>query len=154
MQSETDSCNIVIRRAAGTDADAIVANSQKFNIEDGHPASQGSIAATLHLLEPDCRDGLILVVVVDGIICGHGVLCFGYGTELGGRDSFIEEIYIVPEMRSGGLGRKLMEGLEFAARDSGCKAIYLEVMNENPAERLYHRMGFEGRASKLLSKLI
>ena len=154
MKSEIDSRNVLIRHATGTDADAIVANSQKFNIEDGHPASPSAIAATLRLLEPDCRDGLILVIVVDGMICGHGVLCFGYGTELGGRDSFLEEIYIVPEMRSHGLGGVLMHGLESAARDAGCKAIYLEVMTENPAERLYRRLGFEGRASKLLSKSI
>jgi ribosomal protein S18 acetylase RimI-like enzyme len=154
MPSEIDNRSVLVRRAIGADADVSVANSQKFNIEDGHPASTGAIGATLHLLEPDCRDGLILVVLIDGTIRGHGVLCFGYGTELGGRDSFLEEIYIEPEMRSCGLGSVLMRGLENAARDSGCKAIYLEVMADNPAERLYRRMGFEGRASKLLSKTI
>lgn len=154
MPSEFDTRDVVIRRAIGTDADMIVANSRKFNIKDGHPMSPAGISATLHLLEPDCHDGMILVMLADGLIVGHGVLCFGYGTELGGRDTFIEEIYIVPEMRSRALGGVLLQKLEDAARDAGCKAMYLEVMAENPAERLYRRMGFEGRASQLLSKLI
>ncbi len=154
MENELEGRGILIRRAAGTDADVVVANSLEFNIEDGHPFSPAAVAAMLRLLEPECQDGLILLLLVDGEICGHGVLCFGYGTEHGGRDTFIEEIYIMPRLRAQGFGRILMQALEDAARDAGCTAIHLEVMPNNRAERLYRRLGYDDRGSLLLSKQV
>jgi len=106
------------------------------------------------MLEPDCADGLVLVLTIDGRVCGHGVLSVGYGIEYGGRDTFLEEIYIVPKCRGFGLGRILIEALEANARDAGCRAVHLEVMAGNRAEHLYRRMGYADRGSMLLTKKI
>jgi ribosomal protein S18 acetylase RimI-like enzyme len=143
---------VLVRRAIGTDADLLVEHTLAFNAEDGHPLSPDGVDALLRMLEPDFAEGVILVVTIDGCICGHGVLSFGYGIEHGGRETFLEEIYIVPEYRSHGLGGILMQALESGARESGCRAAHLEVTAGNRAESLYRRMGYHDRGSMLLTK--
>lgn len=145
---------LLVRRAIGTDADHLVEQSLAFNAEDGHPLSDEGVNALLRMLEPDFADGLVLVLTLGGRICGHGVLSFGYGIEYGGRETFLEEIYIVPKYRGFGLGGILIDALETNARDSGCRAVHLEVMAGNRAERLYRRMGYNDRDSMLLTKKI
>ncbi len=144
--------NVLVRRAIGTDAGLLVEHSLAFNAEDGHPLSADGVGALLRMLEPDFADGLILVLTLDGRICGHGVLSFGYGIEHGGRETFVEEVYIVPKHRGRGLGAILMHALETGARDSGCRVVHLEVMAGNRAERLYRRLGYGDRDSMLLTK--
>jgi GNAT superfamily N-acetyltransferase len=151
---ELDDCDVLVRRAKGTDADLLVEQSLAFNADDGHPLSAEGVKALLHMLEPDFADGLVLVLTIDGRMCGHGVLSFGYGIEYGGRETFLEEIYIVPKYRGFGLGGTLIEALEANARDSGCRAVHLEVMAGNRAERLYRRLGYGDRGSMLLTKKI
>jgi ribosomal protein S18 acetylase RimI-like enzyme len=149
-----EECDVLIRRAIGTDAELLVEQSVAFNAEDGHPLSAEGIKALLHMLEPDFADGLVLLLTIGGRSCGHGVLSFGYGIEYGGRETFLEEIYIAPKYRGFGLGGILIDALEASARDSGCRAVHLEVMAGNRAERLYRRMGYGDRGSMLLTKKI
>jgi ribosomal protein S18 acetylase RimI-like enzyme len=82
------------------------------------------------------------------------VLSFGYGIEHGGPETFIEDLYVLPAFRARGLGRLLIGELERKAREAGCKAIHLEVMQGNRAEGWYCRLGWTGRNSQLLTKAI
>jgi ribosomal protein S18 acetylase RimI-like enzyme len=67
----------------------------------------------------------------------------------------IHDLSVVPEMRSAGVGRRLLERVETAARMRGCCKITLEVLAENlRAQRLYQSVGFRnippgGGASKM-----
>ena len=144
--------NMSIRRAEGIDADFLLAMARAFHIEDGHPLSPCAEAAVLDMLEPGFADGLVLLLVVEGEISGYGSLSFGYGIEHGGRETFLEDLYVVPALRAHGYGRLLCAALEQAAREAGCHAIHLEVMPGNRAENLYRRIGFGDRGSKLLTK--
>ena len=141
-----------IRRAADNDAEAVTQLALSFHREDGHPLSQKGIDALLEMLKPDFRDGRVLLMIVDDQISGYGVLCHGYSIEFGGRDAFLDDIYIVPAHRSRGLGSALVESLEQCAREAGCRAIHLEIMPRNRAENLYRRLNYHDRGSKLLSK--
>lgn len=144
--------SVLIRRAVGMDADRVIKLARAFHIEDGHPLSEAAVAAILGMLEPGFADGLILLLVVGDTICGYGSLSFGYGVEHGGRETFLEDLYIVPALRNRGYGQVMCAALESAARDAGCFAMHLEVMPGNPAEHLYRRIGFGDRGSKLLTK--
>ena len=52
-------------------------------------------------------------------------------------------IAIVPSKRGSGLGSELLDALMARAREDGYAAISLSVARENPACRLYSRLGFE-----------
>lgn len=141
-----------IRRATEGDAEIVVEFARAFHQEDAHPLSADGVGALRKMLEPDCRDGEVLLAGFDGEICGYGILCYGYSIEYGGRDAFIDDVYIVPLFRSRGLGAALVEVLEERARAAGCRALHLEVMPENRAKDWYSRLGWRDRGSKLLTK--
>ncbi|HSJ98260.1 MAG TPA: N-acetyltransferase, partial [Myxococcota bacterium] len=59
-------------------------------------------------------------------------------------DAFhIEEIHAAPRLRGSGIGTRLLAHAETLARDLGCREMSLVTHTENPAQRLYRRMGFE-----------
>jgi ribosomal protein S18 acetylase RimI-like enzyme len=84
---------------------------------------------------------------------GYVILTLGYSFEFRGRDAFIDELYIEPEFRRRGLGRRALEFLEEKARASGVNALHLEVDRGNdPAMELYRRSGYENHGRHLLTK--
>jgi ribosomal protein S18 acetylase RimI-like enzyme len=93
-------------------------------------------------------------VFFDGEIpVGYIVLTFGYSFEYHGRDSFVDELYIEPQYRRQGIGRRAMEFLEERARDLGVNAIHLEVDQGNdPAAELYRRAGYNDHSRFLMTK--
>jgi GNAT superfamily N-acetyltransferase len=55
-------------------------------------------------------------------------------------------IGVEPGHRGGGIGRALLEALARSARAHGYSTLSLSVEEENPALRLYERVGFERRS--------
>ena len=49
---------------------------------------------------------------------------------------------VAPEQRGHGIGSALVEHVLAEGRRRGCMRVYLEVRVDNPARRLYHRLGF------------
>jgi ribosomal protein S18 acetylase RimI-like enzyme len=81
------------------------------------------------------------------------VLCFGWSLEWGGRDAFVDELYLEPDARGRGLGRAALRALVEEARAAGVVALHLEVDDTNTAgQALYRSEGFSGRARQLLTR--
>jgi len=84
---------------------------------------------------------------------GYIVLTFGYSFEYHGRDAFIDELYIEPQYRRQGIGRRAMQFIEERARECGVNAVHLEVDEGNDAaEELYRRAGYAGQSRFLMTK--
>jgi ribosomal protein S18 acetylase RimI-like enzyme len=84
---------------------------------------------------------------------GYIVLAFGYSFEYHGRDSFIDELYIEPQYRRQGIGRRAMQFVEERARELGVNALHLEVDQGNdPAAELYRRAGYHDHSRFLMTK--
>jgi ribosomal protein S18 acetylase RimI-like enzyme len=84
---------------------------------------------------------------------GYIVLTFGYSFEYHGRDSFIDELYIEPQYRRQGIGRRAMQFVEERALESGVNAIHLEVYDgNNAAEELYRGAGYKDQSRFLMTK--
>ena len=84
---------------------------------------------------------------------GYIVLTFGYSFEYYGRDSFIDELYIEPQYRRLGIGRRAMQFVEERASELGVNAIHLEVDQGNdPAAELYRRAGYGNHSRFLMTK--
>jgi ribosomal protein S18 acetylase RimI-like enzyme len=52
-------------------------------------------------------------------------------------------IGVEPGHRRAGIGKALLEALADSAREEGCSRLSLSVEEDNPALRLYERVGFE-----------
>ena len=56
----------------------------------------------------------------------------------------VHDLAVVPDSRSAGVGRRLLEHVESVARQRGCCKITLEVLAGNlRAQRLYRHVGFK-----------
>jgi ribosomal protein S18 acetylase RimI-like enzyme len=144
----------LVRRAGVADAQTIADFARAFHGEDNHPLSDEGVAGLLQMLTSDFAEGVVLLLEIDGTGAGYGVLSFSYGYEHGGPETFVEDIYVVPEWRGRGLGQMLLNALENEARAAGLRAIHLEVMPGNRAENWYRRQGWLSRGSQLLTKPI
>ena len=86
-------------------------------------------------------------------IAGYVVLTFGYSFEYRGRDAFVDELYVQPEFRRKGLGRRALKFLEQRARSFGANAVHLEVDRGNRAAiGLYRRAGYTDHRRHLMTK--
>ena len=98
--------------------------------------------ATQSLIE-DHALGRILAARLEGELVGVAVISFLWTLEHGGPTAWLDEVYVEPSRRGGGIGRQLVEAALQVARDRGCIALDLEVdAGHEAADRLYERMGF------------
>lgn len=78
--------------------------------------------------------------------CGYLALTFGFSLELGGRDAFLDDLYVKPAHRSRGLATAAIQAALGEARALGIRAVHLEVDHRNDKARaLYRRLGFGER---------
>ena len=82
-------------------------------------------------------------VIKDGDVAGYMLLAYTFSQEAGGKTAWIEEIYILPEFRSMGLGNELFDFIK-AEIEPDCARLRLEVEKDNiRAKKLYKSLGFE-----------
>ncbi|MGH7292648.1 MAG: GNAT family N-acetyltransferase, partial [Myxococcota bacterium] len=117
-----------------------------------HWHETGTPAALARLLG-DASLGCVWIGELDGAPIGYLVLCFGYSLEYLGRDAFVDELFIEPELQGRGLGYQLLAVAEASCAELGVAALHLEVDHANPrAKELYARAGFEQHARFLMTK--
>lgn len=97
-----------IRAATAADAPSIVALVHRFNIEDGNPP--GAMAVEdLRTLACAARPRFhVLVADRDGPILGYTLFYPSYDTEHGAKGCYVQDLYVLPEVRRCGVGRALM----------------------------------------------
>ena len=76
----------------------------------------------------------------EGRLVGYGMLAKSFSTEFGKRCIWIEDIYVIPEYRSQGIGTRFLKEVE--SKYSDC-LLRLEAEAENIAAlRVYKKCGF------------
>ena len=76
--------------------------------------------------------------------CGVAQLRFRLSVWTGVEDAWIEDVFVEPRARRGGIGRALAEACIERARARGCLRIQLDVNERNEgALVLYRSLGFE-----------
>jgi ribosomal protein S18 acetylase RimI-like enzyme len=114
---------------------------------------EGEVRAALKKFLAHPEFGGSWLVSLRGRIAGYVILTLGYSFEYGGRDAFVDELYIEPEFRRMGLGRRALEFVENQARTLGVNALHLEVDHSNDAAlELYRRTGFASHGRQLMTK--
>lgn len=108
------------------------------------PLTRELLAEGVRRALADQSHALILVARRNGSPVGVAYLSFGWILERGGEAMYIEELYVVPELRGREVGRTLLEAALDVARARGCRSVELEVERSHArAANLYARAGFE-----------
>ena len=146
-----------IRLAEVTDLDILLAMMAELRAEDyavGRPPPAPEVLRPVvleFLASPSL--GRIWVACERGVVVGYLALTFSYSFEFGGRDAFVDELYVVPTHRNNGWGGHLLRAAESAAPGLGVRALHLEVSRANArAGRLYRSFGFEDHDRHLMTK--
>jgi GNAT superfamily N-acetyltransferase len=84
-----------------------------------------------------------LIAERGGVAVGFALYTFNYSVWTAARGVFIEDIWVVPEQRRGGVARALMVALAKECVARGYKRIDLNVLDWNPARGFYEKIGFK-----------
>jgi ribosomal protein S18 acetylase RimI-like enzyme len=137
--------------ARASEADLLVDLAQAFHDEDGHPLSPEGAVALRQVVsgEPMARCWLIRHA---GQVIGYVVLTLGFSVEHGGRDGFVDDLYLIPSARGGGFGASVLDFTLEQARLLGITTLHLEVGPDNErATSLYRSRGFAENGRRLMS---
>lgn len=84
----------------------------------------------------------VLVAEVDGAPAGFALFFHSYSTFLTKPGIYLEDLFVVPEHRGLGLGRRLLAALASLAVERGCGRLEWSVLKWNsPAIGFYERLG-------------
>jgi len=129
--------------AALEDAAAILEMMRDYYPIEGatfRPEVQGP---ALRALLADPALGRVYLVRRHDEVAGYVVLTFDYGLEAGGREMFIDELFIVERHRGKGLGTLVLDFVSRACRELGGRALHLAVGFQNARARaVYQKHGF------------
>lgn len=142
-----------IRRGRERDVPALLPMMAAYYAQDGYPFDEATAGAALAALAADERLGWLWVLERTGRPAGYLAVTLGFSLEYGGRDAFVDELYLAPEARGRGLGRALLRRAERACRAAGVRALHLEVEpGRRAAQALYRKAGFVDQGRRLMTR--
>lgn len=112
------------------------------------------VESLLRALIAEPARGACWVAEADGQLCGYLVAVFMFSLEHGGLMAEIDEVFVSQEVRSAGVGSRLVSCAERDLAERGMVRLQLQLGVDNPRARLfYERHGFHRRAGyELLDK--
>jgi GNAT superfamily N-acetyltransferase len=136
---------IAIRPATTEDVPQILLFIQALATYEREPDAVTATEADL------LRDGFgpnpfyfCLIAETDNVPAGFALYFFNYSTWLGRPGLYLEDLFVVPEYRSLGIGKALLQRVAAIAVERGCRRLQWEVLDWNtPAIDFYQAMGAE-----------
>ena len=132
-----------IRPAVAADAALILSLIRELadyeHMLDQVTATEAGIRTTLFGAKPAAE---CVIAELDGKPAGFALFFHNYSTFLGQPGLYLEDLYVKPELRSRGIGRKLLAHLAHLALERGCGRFEWAVLDWNePAIRFYQGLG-------------
>ena len=141
--------------AAASDADALLEMMRGLYEHDRIPFDEPKARAALAQLLGDDACGVAHLILHGGETAGYLVLTFGFSLEFGGRDAFVDELFVKDEFRGRGAGRAALDFAAEVCRARGVRALHLEVERANTsAQALYRKHGFKDHDRYLMTKWV
>lgn len=134
-----------IRPAAPADVPQILAFIRALALYEREPHAVTATEADL------LRDGFgetafyrCLIAEHDGAPAGFALYFFNYSTWMGRPGLYLEDLFVLPELRGHGIGKALLRQVAAIAVENRCPRLLWEVLDWNqPAIDFYAAMGAE-----------
>jgi ribosomal protein S18 acetylase RimI-like enzyme len=141
--------NNTLRVATATDGGPIAALAIAFrnHLQRTEP-TDASLLASVHqlLASPEAEFDLCLQ---DGVAVGYVLLRFRHSLWASGTDATLEDLFVHPATRQGGVGRALVEFALQRAKARGCTSMALDTNEHNEAsQRIYRSLGFQSHSPR------
>jgi GNAT superfamily N-acetyltransferase len=137
--------NVHYRRMEAADREVVAGMIMAFYEEagGGEFMNPGMIERTFRQLAAHPDYGWVVLFEAESRILGYALLINFWSNEYGGIVLNIDELYVVPAARGGGVGTAFLDHLA-AGHLGDFVALKLEVLPYNRrAMRLYEKLGFE-----------
>jgi ribosomal protein S18 acetylase RimI-like enzyme len=129
----------------------LVSLARAFHEEDGHRLNEAGEHALQAIAAGEPLARCWLIRLAEHTV-GYIVLTVGYSVEHGGRDGFVDDLYLVEAARGRGVGAAALEFAVDQASKLGIRTLHLEADPENDrAIGLYRRRGFRENGRRLMS---
>ena len=144
----------IFKPATSDDVETLLVMMRDLYAHDGlAPLDEGVARRALLGVIGDGTLGRVFLILRANEVAGYAVLTFGYSLEFHGRDAFVDEIYLRPEYRGLGIGKRALQFLTEVCIAEGVNALHLEVERENTsAQMVYRKFGFEDHDRYLMTK--
>jgi GNAT superfamily N-acetyltransferase len=134
---------VVVRDAVPDDVDKLVdLVRQLARYERSEEAAQATREDFRRALFCPGPQVFALVADLAGAVIGMAIYFVSFSTWTGRHGLYLEDLFVVPEHRSRGVGRALLGALAARAVDRGCARLEWAVLDWNqPAIDFYHSLG-------------
>jgi GNAT superfamily N-acetyltransferase len=145
LSSPTETPRLALRPGTATDVPLVLSLIRELAAYERAPDAVEASEADL------LRDGFgvaplfrTLIAEVDGAPVGFAFFFLAYSTWRGRPTLYLEDLFVRPSARGGGVGRALMQGLAREAVRLGCARFVWQVLDWNtPSIRFYESLGAE-----------
>ncbi|NML74659.1 GNAT family N-acetyltransferase [Rhizobium sp. S-51] len=137
--------NFTIRDATPDDAGTILRFITELAVFEnaGHEVEATEESLKASLFGPGSVTGAA-IIEADGLPAGFAVWFFNYSTWQAKNGLYLEDLYISPDYRGSGAGKRMLRHLAKIAVDKGCGRFEWSVLDWNePAIRVYDAIGGE-----------
>ncbi|MCS6925540.1 MAG: GNAT family N-acetyltransferase [Candidatus Binatia bacterium] len=149
------SLDITFQLAGRVDIAQLIRCMREYYTFDHLPFDEQRAYGALETLVGDESLGRVWLICAAGTAIGYMVLTLGYSLAYGGRDAFIDEIYIRESSRGQGIGTHALSVAEEMCRALGVRALHLEVERANSgAYSVYRKLGFVDHNRSLMTTQI
>ena len=135
-----------IRDAAAADAAVILRFITELAVYEkaGHEVEATVETLTASLFGPGSVTRAVICGTETGEPAGFAIWFYNYSTWQARNGLYLEDLYVTPEHRGAGVGRKLLRHLAQVAVAEGCGRFEWSVLDWNePAIRVYDAIGAE-----------
>ena len=131
------------RQANPRDRDALEQMIIAYYIFVNHTVEKSKIKSSLDIALKENPHVMIWIIEVDNEIAGYFALAIGFTIEAGGKDGFLDELFLKEKYRDKGIGRAAVKFALDICPTMGIRRLSLEVETHNlRAKRLYQDIGF------------
>jgi ribosomal protein S18 acetylase RimI-like enzyme len=132
------------QEAEEEDAGILTEWIRRYYEYDGIPFHEAEIRAGLSVLLRDPSLGRAWLIIRASGVIGYTIIGYDFDLEVGGRLATVTDLFLAPEHRRKGHGRRTLEFVVEFCRASGVRALQLQVERDNAeAQALYKSFGFQ-----------
>ena len=140
------------RKAKKADTNILKTLIREYYRFDRQQVSNEKIASSLNFALQDNPYVSIWLIEVADNVAGYLVIAIGFTIEAGGKDGFLDELFLRAPFRGSGVGHKAIEFAISLCPTLEIQRLSLEVETHNTkARRLYEDIGFFAHDRLLMS---